>query len=365
MYPPVIARLAHLIDTTPGWHTRFEAAIRSVKQYQLDMFAHLHTVRDVLDWLTALLSWIPIENPPGVIPAFGNMSTVDMVIITLHFFLNQPSLADLQSTILADWMVGYANAIGTFLDSTDSITPESLATFYANPDYHMDEYIQNPSGWKTFNQFFARHVKPGRRPIEYRTDDRAIVALADAVYKGSWPIHSDSTITAKGITWSISELLHGNPYASAFRGGTFIHAYLSPTDYHRLHVPMSGTVVWTEVVPGHVYMETTVVDEGLQCQRISSVDGVGFQFSQARGIVILNTPFGLVACLPIGMSLVSSVTITAEVGTTLQKGDEFAYFTFGGSDYVCLFDSRISVHLTATVGTHYLQGTCIGYLDAE
>ena len=75
---------------------------------------------------------------------------------------------------------------------------------------------------------------------------------------------------------------------------------------------------------------------------------------------MIESPLGLVAVLPIGMAQVSSVNLTAEVGTTLHKGEEFGYFLFGGSDIIILFEPR-RVRLTAEIGVHYNQGQKIGY----
>jgi len=62
------------------------------------------------------------------------------------------------------------------------------------------------------------------------------------------------------------------------------------------------------------------------------IDGTGYQFTQARGLIVIDSPVGLVAVLPIGMGQVSSVNLTAQVGAHLAKGEEFGYFAFGGSD---------------------------------
>ena len=74
---------------------------------------------------------------------------------------------------------------------------------------------------------------------------------------------------------------------------------------------------------------------------------------------MLDTPIGLVAVLPIGMCQVSSVILTAEVGVTLRKGEELAYFQFGGSDIVMLFQARSNVSFTAQPNVHYKVGTKI------
>lgn len=82
--------------------------------------------------------------------------------------------------------------------------------------------------------------------------------------------------------------------------------------------------------------------------------------SNARRLLILDSPIGLVAVLPIGMSQVSSVVMTANVGTSLRKGEEVAYFQFGGSDCIMLFEAAACVSLTAQLNVHYNQGTGVG-----
>lgn len=90
------------------------------------------------------------------------------------------------------------------------------------------------------------------------------------------------------------------------------------------------------------------------------LDEVGYQFLQTRGIVMIDSPVGLVACLPVGMGLVSSVVITAEVGKTLHKGEELGYFQFGGSDFIMVFERSSHVELICQPNQHYKQGSRIG-----
>lgn len=74
---------------------------------------------------------------------------------------------------------------------------------------------------------------------------------------------------------------------------------------------------------------------------------------------MLDSPIGLVAVLPIGMAMVSSVVLTAEAGVTLRKGEEISYFQFGGSDVVMLFEASSNVSITAQLGVHYKVGSRI------
>ena len=87
----------------------------------------------------------------------------------------------------------------------------------------------------------------------------------------------------------------------------------------------------------------------------------GYQFAQARGLLVLDTPIGLAAVIPVGMGFVSSVVMTAEKGKTLYKGEEFCYVQFGGSDHIVMIEAASGVNLTAQLNVHYQKGQVLGY----
>jgi phosphatidylserine decarboxylase precursor len=248
-------------------------------------------------------------------------------------------------------------AWGDFLD-----TPESaggIDSFASMPNYNIDDYVVSPSGWLTFNQFFAREIRPGKRPIAEPRNDKVIVSPADAVFMGQRPIDENSHITVKGVDWPIAELLDGSPYKDAFRDGIYMHSFLFVDDYHRYHVPVGGVVKEVRKIHGRVYLDVFRRPDGT----LDVVDGDTFQFNQERGLVVIDSPeVGLVAVVPVGMGWVSSVNLTPEVGSTLRKGDEFGFFLFGGSDIVILFQHG-DVVIDAEVGKKYLQGQRIGQVN--
>ena len=142
-----------------------------------------------------------------------------------------------------------------------------------------------------------------------------------------------------------------------------MHSYLSVTDYHRWHAPVRGKVLEARVIQGQVYMEMRAkaeVVDGKEEVLADVVDGTGFQFVQTRGVIVLDSPIGIVACVPVGMAAVSSVVITAEVGRTLRKGEELGYFAFGGSDFVLVFERSAYVRLNWGPDVHANQGAQIG-----
>jgi len=245
-------------------------------------------------------------------------------------------------------------ARGEFLDTPASAA--AIRSYTALPNYHMDDYFVEPSGWLTYNQFFAREVKPGKRPIAEPRNDKVIVSPADSVFVGKWDIDANSKVTIKGVTWPIAKLLEGSPYQDAFKNGVYTHSFLDADDYHRYHIPVAGEIKEVRKIEGRVYANLIRKADG----SLGVIDGDTYQYNQERGLIVIDSPeVGLVAVLPVGMGFVSSVNLTPEVGASLQKGDEFGFFLFGGSDIVMLFQNK-KVVIDAEVGKKYLQGQRIG-----
>ena len=126
------------------------------------------------------------------------------------------------------------------------------------------------------------------------------------------------------------------------------------------------------VILAQVYLEViTKVDDNDESPHLKlnrtfdAPDSAGYQFLQARGLVVLDTAIGLVAILPIGMAQVSSVILTADVGKTLRKGEELSYFPSGGSDIILIFEAKSNVSPTAQLNTHYKMGNRIGIAYPE
>jgi phosphatidylserine decarboxylase len=369
-YEPVVEELVALIRTHK-WEAAFEEAVTRAHNSGVVEMRDVKTTKDYLDFINGMLRWIPSENYQG--------KDIYNHLCKFHFVLDQQPVKQLQNAILpapaapplttlSAWMVRYANAMGAFLDTPASLTPESLESFRKSPSYNMSDYLEPRGGWKTFNEVFARNFKPGYRPVADIANQSVIVSPADSTFDGQWEIRTDSHVTVKNLHWRIEELLEGSPYKDRFVNGIFMHAFLGPNDYHRQHAPVGGTVLEARTIPGQVYLQ--VIAEAIPGdengakrlrphRQFDAPDDAGYQFAQARGLIVLDTPIGLVAVLPIGMCQVSSVIVTAEVGVTVRKGEELSYFQFGGSDIILLFEAKSNVSITAQVGTHYKMGTRI------
>jgi phosphatidylserine decarboxylase len=336
IHQPVVLELIELLKSRPDLVDSLTASIRAAH------FGDVGTLEQYYEFLDAMVAHIPRDRD------------LSAILLKYYYLIDLSPDGLLQrDEAFQHWSHAFACAWGSFLDTTASAG--DLKSFYSDPRYKIDDYYVSPSGWLTFNQFFARQLRPGKRPVDGPCDDAIVVSAADSIFKGQWPIQSDSRIAIKNMNWSIDELLEGSPYKDRFKNGIFVHSYLAANDYHRYHTPVAGVIKEARKISGHVTMDVIRKPDG----SLESVDGTGYQFRQVRGLVVMESPLGLVAVLPIGMAQVSSVNLTAEVGATLRKGEEFGFFLFGGSDIVMLFEAG-KVHIEAQADVRYNQGQRIG-----
>jgi len=369
MYASVVEELRVLIKRY-DWKEDFNKAIKKAQSYDVPSIKNIKNLEDYFSWMDKLLHWAPSEKGDSARDVYYK-------IAEFYFFLDQEPVKSLQNPIkpecekqltpLSEWIKNFAATWGSYLDTTESA--KEIDTFRKDLLFNWDEYMPTPSGYFTFNQFFARHLKPGMRPIAGLLDNEVIVAPADSTFVGWWQVDEKSNIYVenkldiKGIHWSIDQLLEGSEYSDRFKGGIFTHSFLNTYDYHRWHTPVQGKVLESRIIQGQAYLNVSVtekIDNGKKINMLNALDGTGYQFVQTRGLVIIDSPIGLVACLPMGMAQVSSVVITAEEGVTLHKGEELGYFQFGGSDFVMVFERSSNVKLSCRPDVHYSQGICIG-----
>ena len=368
---PVVQKLVDLIRTN-NWQDKFQEALNKCDSENVEGFEDIKTLDDYFKWCDAQLSWIPVENNYGTL--------VYDHIAKFYFLLDQEPVKSLQNPVvphdkmqpltpLSAWMREYVDALGAWMDQPGSLSDASIKTFYDAPRYNMNEYVVPRGGWKTFNQMFARNTKPGYRPIAAIDDPTVLVSPADSTFDGQWEVNTNSHVNIKGLDWRIEELLEGSPYKDEFQGGIWTHSFLNTTDYHRQHAPIMGRVLESREIQGCVYLEVSAEPipgdpngkkRVVMKRQFDIPDTPGYQFMQTRGLVVLDSPIGLVAVLPMGMAQVSSIIMTAEVGRTLHKGEEISYFQFGGSDIVTVYQQQSNVSLTACPGVHYKVGTRVG-----
>lgn len=331
-YQRNVESLIDLLESKQHLKTAVEASLQKAKQ------PGIGTLGEFYDYLDGMLTHIPTESE--LMPS----------VRQFYFILSQsPDDILKKDRDFNEWIQDFTTSRGDFMDTPKSI--ETLESFIKNPEYKIDDYIKGPSGWHTYNQFLARQLKPGKRPVAERCNDNIIVSPADSEFRGCWPVLDDSTITVKAVNYSIAELLGDSAYKHKFKGGVFTHGFLSIVDYHRYHVPVGGIIREVKKIPATTWVTEARKEDG----SLENIDDVGFQFSHTRGFIVIESAVGFVVVMPVGMGHISSVNLTVEEGATLAKGDEFGFFAFGGSDMIMLYEAG-RVEFSAKEGVHYKYG---------
>ena len=198
------------------------------------------------------------------------------------------------------------------------------------------------TAYPTFNAFFTRALKPGARLAD--PDPRALLMPADGRISQCGPIENGRIFQAKGHSFTAAELLGDAEAAKPFENGVFATVYLSPKDYHRVHMPWTGTVRETVHVPGRLFSVGT-----------AAVATVPRLFARNERLVChFDTSFGPMASVMVGALLVSGVetvwngveiprygnAITRKdwrgKGIVLERFAEMARFNYGSTVIVLL-----------------------------
>ena len=200
----------------------------------------------------------------------------------------------------------------------------------------------DPTAYPTFNAFFTRALKPGARVAD--ADPAAFLMPADGHVSQCGDIVDGRIFQAKGQSFTAAELLGDDEAARPFTDGVYATVYLSPRDYHRVHMPWTGTLRETVHVPGRLFSVGT-----------DAVASVPRLFARNERLVChFDTEFGPMASVMVGALLVSGVeTVWSGVeipaygdritrkdyrgkGITLERFAEMARFNYGSTVIVLL-----------------------------
>jgi len=197
--------------------------------------------------------------------------------------------------------------------------------------------------YRHFNEFFTRPLRDGARPIE--GDETTVVCPADGHISQLGDIHRDAVFQAKGHEFSATELLGGDPgRAEPFQDGRFITVYLSPRDYHRVHMPLAGKLRETVYVPGRLFSVAphttrTIPNLFARNERLAAI----FDTDAGPMAMVLVGAINVAAIETVWSGLVTppqrdSVEVTdyRESGVELERGAEMGRFNMG-STVILLF----------------------------
>ncbi|NQY36900.1 MAG: phosphatidylserine decarboxylase [Alteromonadaceae bacterium] len=222
------------------------------------------------------------------------------------------------------------------------LTTKAITLFIKKYKINMAEAkLKNASDFKTFNDFFTRELEDGARTIN--DDNSTLCYPVDGEISQQDDIVDGQLIQAKGFNYSLTTLLGGDEETAApFQGGKFSCIYLAPKDYHRIHMPMSGTLREMIYIPGDLFSVNPL-----------TANNVPNLFARnERVVTIFDTVNGPMAIVLVGATIVASIetvwagTITPPAGKDifkwqypatgvdaihLNKGDEMGRFKLGST----------------------------------
>lgn len=226
---------------------------------------------------------------------------------------------------------------------------------------------ENPLAYASFNDFFTRTLKPGARPIDTAGD--AIVCPADGAISQLGEIIDGRIFQAKGQDYTALELLGGDEaLAAEFAGGNFATVYLSPRDYHRVHMPYGGKLRSMVSVPGELFSVNTVTAENVP--RLFS--------RNERAVAIFDTDIGPMAVILVGAMIVAGIETvwdgqiapfaSREIATSnypyqniqLNKGDEMGRFKLGSTAIILFAKNKVQWDNRFTAGAATTMGERMG-----
>jgi phosphatidylserine decarboxylase len=207
---------------------------------------------------------------------------------------------------------------------------------------------QRPEDYVHFNDFFTRPLRDGARLIE--ADARAVICPADGHISQIGAIDADAVFQAKGHEFSVTTLLGGDGQrAEPFRNGSFATVYLSPRDYHRVHMPLTGKLRETIYVPGRLFSvapHTTRTIPALfaRNERLVSV----FDTDAGPMAMVLVGAINVAAIETLWAGLVTppprnriEVQDYQQAGITLERGAEMGRFNMGSTVILLFAPNRV------------------------
>jgi phosphatidylserine decarboxylase len=236
-------------------------------------------------------------------------------------------------TQFAGWVAG---------KQAGSMTTALIRWFVGRYQVNMAEAL-NPdiSSYASFNDFFTRALKPGARPVAVAD----LICPVDGAISQFGMIERDQVFQAKGHSFSTTALVGGDTHlASAFQNGSFATLYLSPKDYHRIHMPCDGRLTRMIYVPGDLFSVNPTTARGVP----------GLFARNERVVCVFDTPQGPFVLTLVGATIVGSMAtvwhgvvnpprsetvrewLYNDQNISFKQGDEMGRFLLG-STVVMLF----------------------------
>lgn len=242
---------------------------------------------------------------------------------------------------------------------------KNLAIQAFKAQYGIDLSIAEQSDalkYKSFNEFFTRALKDGVREID--TDQTSIVSPADGAISQLGKIKDGDVFQAKGQSFSVDKLIGDPQLAAPFINGEFATVYLSPRDYHRVHMPFAGTLTETLYIPGELFSVNQTTAENIP----------GLFARNERMVCLFDTELGRMAVVLVGAMIVAGIetVATGKVKPTgrlelnqhdlaLEKGAELGRFYLGSTAVVLFEQNKITWDEQFKANSIVVMGKALGH----
>jgi len=220
----------------------------------------------------------------------------------------------------------------------------------------------NALKFKSFNDFFTRGLRTGVRAVD--ADSTAIVSPADGAISQLGKIENGDVFQAKGQKFTVENLIADPQLAEPFKNGEFATVYLSPRDYHRVHMPFAGTLTETLYVPGELFSVNQTTAENIP----------GLFARNERMVCLFDTELGRMAVVLVGAMIVAGIETVAtgkvkpsgrielnQHNLFLEKGAELGRFYLGSTAVILFEENKIQWDEKFKANSTVLMGEALGH----
>ena len=220
----------------------------------------------------------------------------------------------------------------------------------------------NALKFKSFNDFFTRGLRTGVRAVD--ADQGSIVSPADGAISQLGKIENGDVFQAKGQKFTVENLIADPQLAQPFKNGEFATVYLSPRDYHRVHMPFAGTLTETLYVPGELFSVNQTTAENIP----------GLFARNERMVCLFDTELGRMAVVLVGAMIVAGIETVAtgkvkpsgrielnQHNLFLEKGAELGRFYLGSTAVILFEENKMQWDEKFKANSTVLMGEALGH----
>jgi phosphatidylserine decarboxylase len=220
----------------------------------------------------------------------------------------------------------------------------------------------NALKFKSFNDFFTRGLRTGVRAVD--ADQGSIVSPADGAISQLGKIENGDVFQAKGQKFTVENLIADPQLAQPFKNGKFATVYLSPRDYHRVHMPFAGTLTETLYVPGELFSVNQTTAENIP----------GLFARNERMVCLFDTELGRMAVVLVGAMIVAGIETVAtgkvkpsgrielnQHNLFLEKGAELGRFYLGSTAVILFEKNKMQWDEKFKANSTVLMGEALGH----